>query len=366
MALGALVMLIGAYQVVRVGMDVAGPRTTTARIVDEAQQKPATEGRINPLSGKSVEPPAKSTPPAAASGAGLAPSAGGSGPPAPKFVSPLDFAPGGLTPPASEPSNLPAPSRPPAAPAASIGVDGMPTGAIERPDETASNGSFAAMKDLASQGDSAAQFELGSRYADGRGVARDFKTAAQWFEKAAGQGLAPAEYRIGSIYEKGVGVERDYVKARDWYRRAAEHGNVRAMHNLAVLFAEGGDGKPDYISAANWFRRAAEHGVRDSQYNLGILCARGLGTGQNLVQSYMWFAVAAAQGDEDAAKKRDDVAGRLDSSQLGAAKALVEGFRPSPLDKASNEPPLPPVVSDSMKRAKASGKSTIRPKVSAM
>ena len=84
---------------------------------------------------------------------------------------------------------------------------------------------------------------------------------------------------------------------------------------------KGIDGKPDYRAAAQWFRKAADRGVADSQYNLGILYARGIGVDQNLAESYKWFALAAQQGDQDAAKKRDDVAARLDQQSLVAAQA---------------------------------------------
>lgn len=220
--------------------------------------------------------------------------------------------------------------------AASEQLDTTPIGAINgpaaSPQETA-----ATLKALATRGDASAQYELGVRYSEGRGLVRDSKAAAQWFEKAADQGLAPAQYRLGSYYEKGIGVERDYAKARSYYQQAAENGNARAMHNLAVLFAEGNDGKPDYAAASEWFRKAADFGVRDSQYNLAILYARGLGVGQSMTQSYMWFAIAAAQGDQDAAKKRDEVATRLDSKDLSAAKSLVDGFKPRPLKSEANE-----------------------------
>ena len=235
-------------------------------------------------------------------------------------------------------------------------VDNTPVGAIGRsnasPQDTA-----AAIKTLAMNGDATAQYELGARYADGRGLPRDNKAAAQWFEKAAEQGLAPAQYRLGSYYEKGIGVDRDYARARKLYQQAAEAGNARAMHNLAVLAAEGNDGKPDYGLASDWFRRAAEFGVRDSQYNLAILYARGLGVGQSMTQSYLWFAVAADQGDADAAKKRDEVGARLDSKELAAAKALVDGFKPRQPKREANDvtppkggweslkaPDLPPIV----------------------
>ena len=220
--------------------------------------------------------------------------------------------------------------------AASEQLDTTPIGAINGPaaslQETA-----VTLKTLATRGDASAQYELAVRYSEGRGLVRDTKAAAQWFEKAADQGLAPAQYRLGSYYEKGIGVERDYAKARSYYQQAAENGNARAMHNLAVLFAEGNDGKPDYAAASEWFRKAADFGVRDSQYNLAILYARGLGVGLSMTQSYMWFAIAAAQGDQDAGKKRDEVAARLDSKDLSAAKSLVDDFKPRPLKSEANE-----------------------------
>lgn len=187
-----------------------------------------------------------------------------------------------------------------------------------------------ALRAAAENGEAAAEYEVAIRYAQGRGVPQSFEQAARWFERAANQGLAPAQYRLGSLYEKGQGVKKDVAAARRLYTAAAEKGNAKSMHNLAVLFAEGVDGKSDYRNAAAWFRRAAERGVPDSQYNLGVLYARGIGVEQNLAESYKWFALAAQQGDQDAAKKRDDVAQRLDAQSLVAAKLAVQTFTPQP------------------------------------
>jgi localization factor PodJL len=198
------------------------------------------------------------------------------------------------------------------------------------------------LRQAALAGDPAAVYDLATRAAEGRGIPRDLKLAAKLFEKAAAQGLAPAQYRIGGHYEKGLGVARDLGLAKSWYQRAAEKGNARAMHNLAVLLAEAGaNGRPDYAEAATWFRRAAELGVRDSQFNLGVLLARGLGVQQNLAESYTWFSVAAGQGDEDAAKKRDEVGGRLAPADLASAKTRAEGWRAQTPSQASNEVALP-------------------------
>jgi localization factor PodJL len=238
-------------------------------------------------------------------------------------------------------------------------IDASPVGSI--PEETKglpmalpSAPKGADLRSAAAGGNPAAQFELAARMFEGRTMPRDLAQAAQWFEKAALQDFAPAQYRLGSLYEKGIGVTRDAARAKTLYQRAADHGNIRAMHNLAVLYAEGADGKPDYTAAAQWFRKAAEYGVRDSQYNLAILYARGLGTAQDISQSWIWFSLASAQGDEDAGKKRNDVAGRLNAPQLAAAKAIVDNFKPRVGDKASNEVIEPPGGWDQQHPATAS------------
>ena len=226
-----------------------------------------------------------------------------------------------------------------------VPLDRSPVGTIARAPlaaPLAAGSPSRSLASLANSGNAAAQYETGMRIIDGRTQPRDFKEAAQWFDKAAAQGLAPAQYHLGSMYEKGVGVAKDLTQAKVWYKLAADKGNERAMHNLAVLTAEGKDNTPDYAGAVTWFAKAADRGVRDSQFNLAILYARGLGVSQNLISSYVWFTIAANQGDEDAGKKRLEVAAKLDGKQLAAAKAQVEAFRPLPLDRAANEVAPPP------------------------
>ena len=199
------------------------------------------------------------------------------------------------------------------------------------------------LRDGVLAGSASAQYELAQRLLDGRGIAQDQKAAARWFEQAANAGFAPAQYRIAALYEKGVGAPKDLALARSWYLSAAKAGNARAAHNLGVMAAEPqGGGSPDYAEAANWFRRAAELGVRDSQYNLAVLYARGLGVDADLRQSWMWFSLAAAQGDSDAAKKRDEVAAKLDATQLAAAQDLFARFRTQTPDPQANDAAPPP------------------------
>jgi localization factor PodJL len=186
------------------------------------------------------------------------------------------------------------------------------------------------LRAAALKGDPAAAYEIGVRFAEGKGVAPNFDEAAKWYDRAAQAGVVPAIFRIGTLYEKGLSVKKDVDIARRYYLQAAERGNAKAMHNLAVLDADGGGKGANYKNASQWFRKAADRGVADSQFNLGILYARGIGVEQNLAESFKWFSLAAAQGDADAARKRDDVAKRLDPQSLAAAKLAIQTFMPEP------------------------------------
>lgn len=194
------------------------------------------------------------------------------------------------------------------------------------------------LREAALEGSPAALFEIGSRHADGRGVTRDPKLAARWFEQAAASGHGPSQYRLGSLYREGKGLPKDSTLAFQWFDRAAAQGHILAMHNAAVLLAEGVHGAPDYAGAALWFKRAAEHGIKDSQFNVAILFARGLGVNQDLGEAYRWFAISAAQGDQDAGKKRDDIAARLTKEQLAREVERVKAFKPNKPNSLANDP----------------------------
>jgi localization factor PodJL len=239
----------------------------------------------------------------------------------------LDLAPTGAISPPVAPPSAPAHKVPVPAPADLVSL--IPPGTPQ------------SLRDLAAAGDPSAQYELASRLFEGRNTPRDMHAASLWFERAAAQDYIPAQYRLGACYEKGNGVERDFQVAKIWYQKAADAGHVRAMHNLAVLLAEGPDAKPDYAEAANWFRKAAQFGVKDSQYNLAILYARGMGVGVDLNQSWLWFSLAAQQGDADAAKKRDEIAAKLETNALAADGAALAAFRPRQPNPDANEVKAP-------------------------
>jgi localization factor PodJL len=337
LGVSALLVLYGAMQIVGMmgGSGGEAPRPTSSQTQPPQATKLAALA-IAPAVPSAPAPAVAATPaavpPPAAPGAQISTEPLVAPTPTASFIAPMPVTaralPAAQPAPASEPTGsvkppldiaaVPTPAAPAAAHTATL-ADKLPA-SIGGP----------ALRTAGAAGNPAAEYEIGVRFAEGRGVPANMELAVQWLERAANQGLAPAHYRLGSLYEKGQGVKKDLEKARALYLAAADKGNAKAVHNLAVLYAEGIDGKPDYRTAAQWFRKAAERGVADSQYNLGILYARGIGVDQNLAESYKWFSLAAAQGDQDSAKKRDDVSGRLDQQSLVAARLAVQTWAAEP------------------------------------
>ena len=140
---------------------------------------------------------------------------------------------------------------------------------------------------LAEQGDTDAQFILGSMHENGQGVPQDYKQAVKWYTKAAEQGMAEAQYILGAMYEDGQGVPQDYKQAVKWYAKAAEQGDA------------------------------------DAQSNLGGMYANGQGVPQDNVSAHMWFNLAAVDEYEDASKNRDIIAKRMTTADISKAQSLA-------------------------------------------
>src|SRR5215469_15245309 len=71
---------------------------------------------------------------------------------------------------------------------------------------TTPDNDLTALRVKAEAGDAAAQFQLGSAYDDGRGVAQDYAQALAWYRKSAEQGYALAQGNLGYMYQNGIGV----------------------------------------------------------------------------------------------------------------------------------------------------------------
>ncbi|MFG1393072.1 hypothetical protein [Xanthobacter agilis] len=190
-----------------------------------------------------------------------------------------------------------------------------------------------ALRMAALDGNLAAAYEVGVRFADGVGVDQDVDAGIKWLGYAVSRSFAPAAYRLGSLYENTL---HNMDEAYRFYKWAAEQGNVRAMHNLGVLYSQGIAGAPDWSEALKWFRKAANLGLKDSQHNLGIIFARGFSGTSDLAEALTWFNIAARQGDQDSADKRDALAREADEVVLARAKKAADAFVPKPINEAAN------------------------------
>jgi hypothetical protein len=94
---------------------------------------------------------------------------------------------------------------------------------------------LASLRKVAEQGDPAAQFSLGARYATGEEVKQDYAEAVRWFTLAAEQGHILAQATLGAYYWAGRGVPQDLTKAYYWSVLAQAGGDQASKYRVAVL-----------------------------------------------------------------------------------------------------------------------------------
>ncbi len=161
--------------------------------------------------------------------------------------------------------------------------------------------------------------EMGNRFANGQGVARNDQEAIKYYTQAADRSYAPASFNLGMMHELGRGVAKNIGQAFRYYLKAAEQGFSPAQFNVGNMYANGAGVAQDYFEAVLWFRQAADRGVVEAQYNLGLAYEAGRGVAQDDEEAQRWYRLAADQGYQRAA--------------YNLALMLEEG-RGSPVDEA--------------------------------
>jgi TPR repeat protein len=130
---------------------------------------------------------------------------------------------------------------------------------------------FEQIRQLAEEGFSKAQFNMGVYYANGVVVPQDWKKAAYYNAKAAAQGSASAQHRMGIILADGRGMPVDRAQAAVWFRKAADQQHPEATHDLAIAYGEGRGVPQDFKKAGFWFSRAEALGHSLATRNLALL-----------------------------------------------------------------------------------------------
>ena len=97
---------------------------------------------------------------------------------------------------------------------------------------------MAAYKVAAEAGEALSQFQVGTMYCNGEGVAVDYKPARAWLEKAVAQDHPIAIGQLGVMYFGGEGVTPSFRRARELYQRAIELGDSLSVETMQTLTEE--------------------------------------------------------------------------------------------------------------------------------
>jgi TPR repeat protein len=172
---------------------------------------------------------------------------------------------------------------------------------------------------VASAGSRRALFQLGRAYAANQQLAE----AISAYRQAADKGSTAAMVELGVRFGNGSGVAKDEVQARKLFERAANAGNPRGISNLAAL---GGGGPLDPVKTRALLSKAAEANSADAQFQLGSMMADGIGGPQDEVGARALFEKAALQDHPGALERMGEFAqsGRGGPQDRSAAKAYYE------------------------------------------
>ena len=153
---------------------------------------------------------------------------------------------------------------------------------------------------------------------------KDYAIALAKWGRAAQQGNVTAQFNLGGMYANGQGVARNYKEALRWYQLAAQQGDAEAQSNIGLMYSEGEGVAQDYKEAVRWYKLAAKQNKDRAQYNLAIMYYEGKGVPQDYVRAHMWFNIAAAaDGNIDSAKKREITASKMTAQQIEQAQRMA-------------------------------------------
>jgi len=162
-----------------------------------------------------------------------------------------------------------------------------------------------------------------------------YAKAAELWRPLAEKGDAAAQFSLGTLYAEGKGVEQNDATAFLWFQRAANQGDAAAQYNMGASYAEGAGIGKSYVDAAKWFRRAADQGMAFAQLNLGLLYAAGNGVPQDNVEAFKWLELAfaglpAGGARMDVARAMTDVSAKMTRDELIEAKQRQRAWQAKP------------------------------------
>ena len=153
----------------------------------------------------------------------------------------------------------------------------------------------------------------------------------------ANSGDAAAQVQVGDLYAANAAALHNinpageaYKTAAEWYRKAADQGSIPGEMHLAALYRDGGKGFPrDMVQAAEWYRKAAEQGDVTAQASLGVLYSIGQGVPHNDMEAYFWLDLAASvkgPNQEKYAANRQMIGTHITAEELDTVQERVAAW----------------------------------------
>ncbi len=188
----------------------------------------------------------------------------------------------------------------------------------------------------AMSGHAAAQLQIGMFYESGIGVEKDQRIAMKWFKtvvqngllsisfrrptqvdhalwqaihKVAASGDSNAQYELATfyadhmvpesalltVYSEGLTLEQHAFR---WYTKAADSGVLRAQINLALCYEKGKGTPKDYVEAVKWYQKAGEEGNPLALYYVGKCYAESIGVANDDKEAYAHLNIAAINRED--------------------------------------------------------------------
>jgi len=191
---------------------------------------------------------------------------------------------------------------------------------------------MAALRRRADGGDRDAWYELAVEYLTGAHVPRDFRLAADAFEKAAQAGIPEAAFNLGVCYQNGDGRPKDAKQRLRWFALAAEGGHGQATYFLAQAYRQGDQVPQDFIASNALMLLAQRRGVEAAR-NAGVMAG-------SLSESMALSAQLAEPGRLVAllsSRRRKVLAGQADTG--------IERFNTATMHTLADNPPGQPAES---------------------
>ena len=108
---------------------------------------------------------------------------------------------------------------------------------------------------LAKAGHTRSQHAMGLLYATAPGL-KNIPEAIRWYQAAAERGLPEAQYELGTRYYHGLGLAKDLDQAIGYLERAAQKGLPEAASTLGHLYENAPKGRADREKSIEWYYKA--------------------------------------------------------------------------------------------------------------